>query len=271
MGEQAFGAEAANALLRAGVGVKNAHGCNANENGVNGTFAPYHLPKGTTLTSEQVTAAVQADPGRLAARLTNGGGTFGWITGGWQIWRKTFKRFDYVFAASPVNHDGPWKLVYRPDLEHTPEQPPSPAQGTTLRAIMEWCAKSQKGALCRRMPWCSEIGDCHIDGDGDLETDEIWLSAEDVYEATDWQASTDDGETWFVPGKAEPREGPELWAWMCRTGRTVESLVRGAWFVDRHGVLWVVEPGDCPRRTHYFPATPCVPADGCGWDEGDHA
>lgn len=54
--------------------------------------------------------------------------------------------------------------------------------------------------------------------------------------------------------KLEPREGPDLWAWMCRTGRYV---------ISRNGVAHKINKGGL----RFLPEGPCVPADGHGWDD----
>lgn len=361
-----FGAEVANALLHSGMAVRDKRGepwFMSADGELKGLGAPYYLDEDTTLTSEQVTAAVGADPGRLAARKKGVGFLYARLGGKWGLWDGT----QYVCTGmSPSDRPNRiWHLVYRPDLERAPEEPPRPAQGTTLRAIMEWCADSEIGVLCRRN---SAIGakacGFRISSNGDLAIDHQ-LSLEDIYESEDWQASTDNGKTWFVPGqveqlqesgpketvsldfmdepdlprttrvtseavlhaesggvteckdelfrvrdgaweccgvgesswskgygewlltigtkytlhpadhmddapKAEPREGPELWAWMCRTGRPVKGKVESRdvlMRVRKDGMIEIRIPSMSNIwRDGGLPIVPCTPAEG-DWED----
>lgn len=198
MAEQVtFGVEVANALLREGVPVLNRYG-ETRVGQVAGNFGPYRLPEDTTLTSEQVTAAVQIDPGRLTAKQS--GCIYLWNGPQWMIWDGPHWGWIDKHCSGPDLSAGPWELVYRPDLKAEPEEPPHPVQGTTLRAIMEWCARTNTAVKCRRPnadPLACSAGEIRISA---------WVSTYDLHEASDWQASTDDGKTWFVPGQVECSE-----------------------------------------------------------------
>lgn len=255
-----FDAVVAHALLRADVAVLDSSDCRVFAVGGRvGDFGAYHLPEGATLTSEQVRAAVGADPERLAAERTTANlGTYAWIEGRWSFWSPGYP---YVAACGGPDHwaGDAWRLVLRPDLE----QPLRHSQGTTLRAIRDWCISRDIGGQCRRVgDWVRHIS--FERGQDGAFTAHGGASLYSVFEAEDWKLTIDGGKTWFVPEWVEPREGLELWVWMCRTGRHVTSGLY-TYRVSPFGRVEILVDGYWTM--HSLPLVRCTPADGLGWDD----
>lgn len=143
-----------------------------------------------------------------------------------------------------------------------------PAQGTTLRAIMDWSARHQRGVKCQRKMRCEGYV-CDV---GSVNNLVGVIHAYDLFEADDWQASIDGGKTWFVPGQVEPLEGPELWAWMCHTNRPVVSVPAQGRLggtelvVTTEGDIWVRDLQNDWKPCTCLPKAPCLPRSG-SWDD----
>lgn len=155
-----FGKEVANALLRKGVPVQNRSriqlipGMSTAE----GSYGPYSLPQGATLTSEQVTAAVRENPSRLAVRFRDN--VYRWNGGAWERWSarasEPLKHVGWsknpIFA--PDRDEGPWELVYQPEEQVKAKRPDLKAEDTCPRYKTYYQAKQDNGKLRPSLiPW----------------------------------------------------------------------------------------------------------------------